>query len=440
MKKLFLFVILLIVVGTAVALFLSFYRGASSTLPQTAETATPELIKKGAYLARAGNCVACHTAPQGHLFAGGLSIESPIGAIYSTNITPDKATGIGSYSLQDFDLAMRHGVRADGTTLYPAMPYPSYARLHDDDIKALYAFFLGGGVEAVASATKKTDIPWPLSMRWPLTGWRLMHPPAVTAFVAEPGQDTIVARGAYLAQGLAHCGSCHTPRGLTLNEKAYSAAGPGGAFYLSGGPDPLDGWIAGNLRGDQKDGLGRVSEEDLAQLLKTGRNKHSALFGIMADVVNNSLQHLTDDDILAIARYLKTLPPVNPANPPFVYDASTSIALKQGDVSRPGAQAYLDSCAGCHRSDGQGYSEIFPALAGNSTIHAKNPTSLINIVDQGFRLEGTAGAPTSYSMPPVGSRYNDKEMAELITFIRSSWGNQAEPVSADDVRNVRSKN
>lgn len=437
MKKLALFVVLLIAVGGAVALFLSFYRGASSTLPQAAEKATPELIKKGAYLARAGDCIACHTAPQGHPFAGGLPIESPIGTIYSTNITPDKATGIGSYSLQDFDLALRHGVRADGTTLYPAMPYPSYAFLHDDDIKALYAFFLGGGVEPVQAASKKTDIPWPLSMRWPLTGWRLIYAPTVTAFVPEPGQDPIVARGAYLVQGLAHCGSCHTPRSLTLNEKAYSATGPGGELYLSGSVDPIDGWIAGNLRGDHKDGLGGVSEEDLAQLLKTGRNKHSAVFGIMTDVVNNSLQHLTDDDILAIARYLKTLAPVNPANPPFVYDASTGAALKKGDVSRPGAQAYLDSCAACHRSDGQGYSETFPALAGNPTIHAKNPASLINIVDQGFRLEGTAGAPTSYSMPPFGWRYDDKEMAELITFIRTSWGNQAGPVSADDVRKVR---
>ena len=174
------------------------------------------LIKQGEYLARAGDCVACHTAKDGKPFAGGLPMETPIGTIYSTNITPDK-TGLGDYSFEDFDKAVRHGVAKNGSTLYPAMPYPSYASVTEPDMQALYAYFMHG-VAPVAQENKASDIPWPLSMRWPLMGWRWLFAPAVADYQAAPGADAVVSRGAYLVEGLGHCGACHTPRALTMQE------------------------------------------------------------------------------------------------------------------------------------------------------------------------------------------------------------------------------
>lgn len=196
------------------------------------------LIKQGEYLARAGDCVACHTAKDGKPFAGGLPMETPIGTIYSTNITPDK-TGLGDYSFEDFDKAVRHGVAKNGSTLYPAMPYPSYSSVNEPDMKALHAYFMHG-VAPVAQENKASDIPWPLSMRWPLAGWRWMFAPAVADYKAAPGEEAVVSRGAYLVEGLGHCGACHTPRALTMQEKALNA-GEGSAF-LSGSA-PLEGWI-----------------------------------------------------------------------------------------------------------------------------------------------------------------------------------------------------
>lgn len=208
----------------------------SSCSVSAAET---DLVKQGEYLARAGDCVACHTAKGGKPFAGGLPMETPIGVIYSTNITPDK-TGLGDYSFEDFDKAVRHGVAKNGSTLYPAMPYPSYARVSDSDMQALYAYFMKG-VEPVAQENKDSDIPWPLSMRWPLAAWRWMFAPAVEEHPAQAAADPVVSRGAYLVEGLGHCGACHTPRALTMQEKALSATD--GNAFLSGSA-PLEGWIA----------------------------------------------------------------------------------------------------------------------------------------------------------------------------------------------------
>lgn len=189
-----------------------------------------QLIKQGEYLARVGDCAACHTAPKGKPFAGGLPIASPIGTIYSTNITPDKDTGIGNYSLEDFDKAVRHGIAKNGSTLYPAMPYTSYAKVRPADVKALYAYFMSG-VQPVAQANKATDIPWPMSMRWPLSFWRKMFAPAVVADAASTDNDPI-SRGRYLVEGLGHCSACHTPRGVALQEKALT---DDSTAFLSGG-------------------------------------------------------------------------------------------------------------------------------------------------------------------------------------------------------------
>ena len=390
------------------------------------------LIKQGEYLARAGDCVACHTAKDGKPFAGGLPMETPIGLIYSTNITPDKS-GIGAYSFDDFDKAVRHGIAKNGDTLYPAMPYPSYARVTETDMQALYAYFMKG-VKPVEQENKAVDIPWPLSMRWPLAMWRWTFAPAVADFTPVTGQDPVVSRGAYLVEGLGHCGACHTPRALTMQEKALGA-GDSSAF-LSGSA-PLEGWIAKNLRGDHKDGLGSWNEEQLVQFLKTGRSDRSAVFGGMSDVIVHSMQYMSEADLTAIARYLKSLPAVDATDTPHQYDPAVADALWNGDDSKRGAAVYIDNCAACHRTDGHGYTRVFPALAGNPVLLSDDPTSLIHIVLKGGTLPATHTAPSTFTMPAFYWRLSDQEVADVVNFIRTSWGNKGGDVKATDVKGLR---
>jgi mono/diheme cytochrome c family protein len=374
--------------------------------------------------------VACHTAPKGKPFAGGLAIDTPIGKVYSTNITPDKKTGIGGYSLEDFDRAVRHGVSKAGYSLYPAMPYTSYAKVRPTDVKALYAYFMQG-VKPVEQANKGVDIAWPLSMRWPLAGWRKMFAPAV-AMDDAPASDNPIARGRYLVEGLAHCSACHTPRGVAMQEKSLA---DDGSTFLSGGV--IDNFLAKNLRGDLNDGLGAWSEQDIVAFLKGGRTAHSAAFGGMADVVQNSTQHMTDADLTAIAKYVKTLRPVHPDAVPLAYDDKAATALRVGSDRSNGALTFLDNCAACHRTTGKGYSETFPKLAQSSTVNTADPTSLVHIVLRGAEMPWTKAAPTHYAMPGFAERLTDQDVADVVTFVRTSWGNQAGAVTAKDVARIR---
>lgn len=389
-----------------------------------------QLVRQGEYLARAADCAACHTAPKGKPFAGGLPIASPIGTIYSTNITPDKDTGIGNYSLEDFDKAVRHGVAKNGDTLYPAMPYTSYAKVRPADVKALYAYFMSG-VQPVAQANKAADIPWPMSMRWPLSIWRKMFAPAVVADAASTDNDPI-SRGRYLVEGLGHCSACHTPRGFALQEKALT---DDSTAFLSGGV--VDNFLAKNLRGDVTDGLGNWSEGDITAFLKGGRNDHSAAFGGMTDVVQHSTQYMNDDDLTAIAKYLTTLKPVDPNAKALAYDDTVAKALRTGTDKSNGALTFLDNCAACHRSTGKGYTQTFPTLALSSTVNSADPTSLIHIVLRGGQMPWTKSAPTQYAMPGFDDRLTDQDVADVLTFVRSSWGNKAPAVTAAQVAKVR---
>jgi len=406
-----------------------------TTCAAVADDSGAAQIKRGEYLARAGDCVACHTKMGGKPFAGGLPMATPIGTIYSTNITPDKKTGIGNYSWDDFQKAVRHGVAKNGQTLYPAMPYPSYAVVSDEDMHALYAWFMHG-VQPVEQANRKSDIPWPLSMRWPLAIWRGIFAPDVKAFQPLSGQDAVLARGQYLVEGLGHCGACHTPRSLIMQEKALNDTE--GSDYLAGSSAPIDGWTASNLRGDSRDGLGGWSEDELVQFLRTGRNDRTAVFGGMTDVIQHSLQHLSAEDATAIARYLKSLGARDPSQVGFAADNAEGNALWHGDDSKPGASVYIDSCAACHKSDGSGYRRFFPMLHGNAVVQAEDPTSLIHIVLSGATLPGVKDAPSTITMPAFGWRLSDQQTADVVNFIRTSWGNTAKtPVSARDVAKVR---
>lgn len=386
-------------------------------------------IQHGEYLARAGDCAACHTAPGGVPFAGGLKMTTPIGAIYSTNITPDKQTGIGEYSQQEFSDALRKGVARDGTRLYPAMPYPSFAKISDDDVRDLYLYFTRQ-VKPVAQQNKKSDIPWPLNMRWPLALWNLAFRED-GRYRPDAKQSAEWNRGAYLVQGLGHCGTCHTPRGIGFQEKALTQSD---SAYLSGGT--LEGWHAASLRADPVGGLGNWRTEDITRFLKTGHNPRFAAFGSMVDVVQDSTQHLSDADLQAIAGYLQSLPGDSRQKPPQA-DAKTAKALFSGDVSRPGAQTYLDNCAACHRSNGLGYRDTFPQLAHNPALLDEDPSSLISIIINGSRTPMTVSAPTGLTMPDFGWRLSDEQVAQVASFVRSSWGNHAPAVTAEQVREIR---
>jgi mono/diheme cytochrome c family protein len=398
-----------------------------------ATAGAPDLIEKGRYLAVAGDCTACHTAPGGRSFAGGRPIASPIGTIYSTNITPDRTTGIGAYSLTEFDRAVRAGISPRGT-LYPAMPYPSYAHMSDQDIAALYAYFMHG-VAPVHEADPATTIPWPMSIRWPLAIWRkLFAPKPDAAFDAKRYADPAVARGAYLVQGPGHCGSCHTPRALSLQEKSLDESGDS---YLAGGP-VIDGWVAVNLRGNAADGLGSWSRDDIIATLRSGRNAGHAVIGeSMNDVVLHSTQFLNDEDLEAIAAYLKSLPALPPTPSAFAADPGTARALAAGKEANRGAELYIDNCAGCHRSDGAGYSRVFPRLAGNSTVLSVDPTSLVRLILHGSQLAATTTAPSELAMPGFGWRLSDHEVAQLASFVRESWGNHASAVPLAQAKKVR---
>ncbi|KUZ34886.1 c-type cytochrome [Burkholderia territorii] len=393
-----------------------------------------ELIRHGEYVARLGDCVACHSTPSSAPFAGGLEMATPMGAIFATNITPDKETGIGSYTLSDFDRALRHGVARDGHRLYPAMPYPSYSKLSDGDVRALYAYFLQG-VQPVREENKRSDIPWPLNMRWPLALWNgVFTEPG--AYQAKVPADEQWNRGAYLVQGLGHCGSCHTPRGIGMNEKALDERS---ALYLAGAE--LDGWYAPSLRGDVNSGLGRWNEDDVFRFLRTGRNGHSVVFGSMAEVFNNSTQHMTDEDLRAVAHYLKSLPGA-PARDgaPWKYDAASNgqLAVDQR-LKVPGAQTYMAKCSACHGVDGRGQGQWIPSLAGAASSMASTNVSSVNVALNGSGRVVAGGVPDAYRMPPFRNQLSDQEIADVLTFVRTSWGNRGGAVNADEVKHLRDR-
>lgn len=393
------------------------------------DIADPELIARGEYLARAGDCVACHTAPGGAPYAGGLGLQTPLGTIYATNITPDPETGIGKYDYGDFERAVRKGMRPDGVHLYPAMPFASYQVVTDADIEAMYAYFMSA-VKPVAKQNQPTTIPWPASLRWPLAWWQLLFAGA-RDFEPPKSDDPLVARGAYLVEGLAHCGACHTPRGLAYEEKALKDDGTG--RFLSG--SVLEGWYAKNLRNEDT-GLVTWTEEELVTFLRTGRNKRTAAFGSMSDVVEHSLQYLGDDDLTAIARYLKSLPPRQGREQWKPKEDVTTAALRDGDFSAPGAMNYIEHCTACHRLDGKGAPKVYPALAGNSMVFADDPSSLIQVTLAGGRMPSTPAHSMAFTMPGF-AHLSNADLAELMTFIRNGWGNHASAVTEADIARMR---
>lgn len=387
-----------------------------------ADAVPAETLKHGEYVARLGDCIACHTSPGGKPMAGGLEMKTPFGVLHSTNITPDARTGIGNYSFEQFDRAMREGISASGHNLYPAMPYPSYAKMAKDDMRALYAY-LQHGVAPVEQANRPNDMQWPFSMRWGLSLWNAVFLDG-KAFKVDAGRSAQWNRGAYIAQGPGHCGACHTPRGIAFQEKTMSHEGSAGSAFLSG--FTVDGWHAVNLRD-----LWTVPET--VRFLKTGRNSHGIASGTMTEVIAHSTQHFTDGDLAALAEYLKSLPTAGPARKALA--AATPASAEDLYKTRAGL-GYVQFCSTCHRRDGRGVGDVFPPLAQNGSVQAADPTSVIHIVLSGWQSAVTRNTPRAFGMPDY-SRLSDAEIAEIVTFVRTQWGNQGLPVSAGQVAKVR---
>jgi mono/diheme cytochrome c family protein len=389
----------------------------------------PALIQRGEYLARAGDCIACHSAQGKPAFAGGLAIDSGHGIIYSTNITPDKQKGIGAYTEQQFADAVRKGVKPDGTHLYPAMPYTSYAKVSDADMKALYAFFQAG-VKASDYTPPPTKMSFPFNMRWGMGVWNYFFADT-KPFVAQAGWSDKVKQGAYLVEGLGHCSSCHTPRGFAMNEKASNS---GQSAFLAGGE--LNDWPVPSLRG-----MPRWSEAQIVDYLQTGRNHGSAVAGEMTAVVEHSTSHLREDDLSAIAAYLKALPPAPPRSPAVKPQGKDETARKLTAAVNLslGERLYLDNCSACHFVNGKGASRVFPELDGATVINADNPTALVNVILHGARTPSTEKAPSILVMPGFARRLSDAEVATLATFLRQGWTNSAGSVSERDVAKIRAK-
>lgn len=386
------------------------------------------VVERGRYLAHLGDCIACHTAEKGAAMAGGRALATPFGKLYSTNITPDRETGIGSYSFEQFNRAMRQGIAADGHNLYPAMPYPSYAKMTGEDMQALYAYLMQG-LAPVKQANKPSEMSWPFSMRWGLSLWNWAFLDN-TPFVANPQKDPAWNRGAYLVQGLGHCGSCHTPRGIGFQEKAMSDAGEKGKHYLAG--ETVESWRALSLRN-----LWTV--EDTVTFLKTGQNQFATASGNMAEVIHHSTQHVKDEDLTAIASYLKSLPSTAQSlSMQAVAKTAGAPKISEKLYSSRGGLGYLQFCSDCHRSDGSGVNAIFPPLAQNPAVTSKDPATLVHIILTGGKTAATAKHPRVMVMPGF-ARLNNQELAEILTFVRTTWGNGAQSVSESDVKKMRAE-
>lgn len=370
-------------------------------------------MSAGEYVAKAGDCGACHTAAGGKALAGGMRFPTPLGDIYATNITPDKQHGIGDYSFDEFDRAMRQGVAKDGHRLYPAMPYPSYAKMSEQDMRALYDYLMHE-VPAQTTANRESDISWPLSMRWPLAVWnQLFHDDQI--YQPDNGQTAQWNRGAYLVQGLGHCGSCHTPRGWAMQEKGLDSKTP---EFLMGAE--LDGWYAPNLRG--------LKQNDVVRLLKRGRSQHAAVAGSMSEVVAHSTQYLSEGDLNGIALYLHSLKDESPK--------PTASSAVPESIMVSGRHTYAMYCSTCHGNQGEGSDNVIPALAGNLSVTAVNPLTALRVVLEGAHTPITQQA-TAITMPGYDWILDDQETADLMSYLRGSWGNQAAPVTAQQVQAAR---
>jgi len=383
-------------------------------------TAAPsaERVQRGAYLARAGNCAACHTDRGGAPFAGGKGIATPFGTVFAGNITPDPETGIGRWSPSHFWRAMHHGRSRDGRLLYPAFPYPNYTLITREDSDALYAFLRSQ--PAVKQPNRPHALRFPYDSQLALAAWRaLFFSPG--GFETQADKSAEWNRGAYLVRGLGHCQACHAPR------NAFGATND--KLELSGGLIPMQNWYAPSLASPAEAGVQAWSIEEAMRLLKEGRSAKGAAMGPMAEVVFGSTQHLVDADLRAMASFLRELPQHQPPAREPARAGSDALAL--------GARIYKAQCAECHGEQGEGGGTAYPPLAGHRTATMASGANLVKVILTGGFPPTTSGNPRPYGMPPFDQDLTDTEIAAVASFVRSAWGNQAPAVSALDVQRLR---
>jgi mono/diheme cytochrome c family protein len=397
--------------GLGIALFVATSATAGDSDPQEFTQ-----IERGRYLAVLSDCASCHTVPGSNQpFAGGRAIETPFGNILAPNITPDPETGIGSWSDDAFDAAIRKGLRRNGSRLYPAMPYTAYTKMSREDVLAIRAYL--NTVTPVRNAVDANALPFPFNIRASMRVWNMLY---FNQGDYKPDAKKPVEwnRGAFLVDGPGHCGACHTPKTFLGGDKTDE--------YLRGGF--LQGWSAPDITGDSRVGVGAWSAEDLVAYLKSGHNRVSAATGPMAEVVTLSTEHMTDPDLKAIATYLKSLSGKQ--------DHPQTLS-KEDAAMVSGAAIYRDQCSACHGIDGKGVAELFPSIADSSMVKSDDPTTSIRIVLRGARSVGTKAQPTAPGMPSYGSQLDDAQIAAVLTYMRNGWG-AAAPVGAADVARVRS--
>jgi mono/diheme cytochrome c family protein len=381
----------------------------------------PGNASRGQYLATAGDCQSCHTMRGGKPYAGGRPIQTPFGTLYTPNITPDAETGIGKWSPEDFWRALHEGKSKDGALLYPAFPYTNYTKVTREDADAMAAFFKT--VPPVRQPNKPHEMRFPYDKRVLLAPWRTLYFKE-GEYRNDPAQTAEWNRGAYLVEGLGHCNACHAAR-----NKLGAVTGD----QTAGGLIPVLNWYAPSLTSSRETGLGSWEIGEIVMLLKTGVSNRGAVFGPMAEVVHESLQHLADADLAAMAVYLKSQREEDKPS-----EAGQRLTAGQGAQSMLiGARVYKDRCAQCHQDGGEGVPRIYPPLANNQAIAMRNPVNAIRIVLNGGFPPSTAGNPRPYGMPPFAQLLSDEEVASVVTYVRGSWGNAAAPVSGVEVAAAR---
>jgi mono/diheme cytochrome c family protein len=374
-----------------------------------------ETVARGKALVIAGDCAGCHTADPAKPFAGGKRIETPFGAIYSPNLTPDRETGLGAWSDDDFIRAFRYGVAPDGSRYYPAFPYPYLTKLTRQDLLAIRAYL--ATFAPLRNTRSPPQLHWPLNYRVVMRAWNYFF---FRPGIFEPNQQKSAEwnRGGYLVRGAAHCSACHTPKNFFVADKRGRAFGGGSA----------GGWFAPRLDGAERSGLKSWSADDIVEYLASGRNAKSHADGPMADVVVNSTSQMSDADIRAIAVYLKDLPAGEPepaVNPPPAAEMAAGKAL------------YDRACVACHEADGSGAPRIYPPLPGNANLQSADPGSTLRILLDGAQTVTTPRAPNAGSMPGYARQWSDQEIAAVTNYIRNAWGNAAPPVSPAQVAKAR---
>ena len=393
--------------------------------PRAAAGLSSDLIARGAYLARAGNCASCHTARGGQSYAGGRGIETPFGTVFTSNLTPDEKTGLGSWSSAHFWRAMHNGRSKSGRLLYPAFPYSNYTQVTREDSDALFAYL--GSLPAVAQPNQHNTLRFPYQSQAALAVWRALYfSPGV--YQPDASRNAEWNRGAYLIKGLGHCSACHTAR------NALGATSEG--LDLAGGLIPMQNWYAPSLTSPHEAGVGDWDRAHIVSLLKNGVSARASVAGPMTEVVLRSTQYLSLEDLGAMAQFLKELP--KPLTRSDALDApAAATPTTSSATAAKGTKLYEHYCAQCHGDAGQGVVNAYPALAGNRAVIMKSTVNLVQIVLNGGFAPATEGNPRPFGMPPFVLALGDKDLSAVLTHIRNSWGNQASEITALEVNRIR---